>query len=116
MTLPYDSLTHAVHAPKLTSYHHPHGTRQRAVALVALACLLSAPVVSHAQTAEPDTTYLGGEVPGPTLDLTLDQALKLGAENSPSGRSAMAALYAAEGSRMNEAGNFDPVLFGSGRK
>src|SRR5262245_11429104 len=114
MTPPYDSLTHAVHVAKLPTHHSAHGTR--VLALISFVCLLSVPVVAAAQTAEPDTTYLGGEVPGPTLDLSLDQALKLGAENSPSGRSAMAALHAAEGSRLNEAGNFDPVLFGAGRK
>jgi hypothetical protein len=48
--------------------------------------LLSAPVAFAAEPAQPDTSYLGGEVPGPMLDLNLDQALKLGAENSPSGR------------------------------
>lgn len=121
MTPHYDSLAHAVPDPnRSTSLRTSWRARGRALAnlgwIAALACLLTAPVAFAAEPAEPDTSYLGGEVPGPMLDLTLDQALKLGTENSPSGRSAMAALHAAEGSRLNEAGNFDPVLFGAGRK
>jgi len=83
---------------------------------LAVASLPASQAVAQTEPAEPDTTYLGGEVPGPMLDLTLEQAQRLAGENSPAGRSAMAALTSAAGSRMSEAGNFDPVLFGADRQ
>lgn len=80
-------------------------------------CMLLAPV-THAlaqpaagRTAEPDTSYMAGETPVPTIGLTLDQALQLATDNSPAGRAALAQLQAARGSQMSEAGVFDPVLF-----
>ncbi|HET9327430.1 MAG TPA: TolC family protein [Candidatus Eisenbacteria bacterium] len=60
--------------------------------------------------AEPDTSFLAGEVPGQTLSLTLDQAQRLGVANSPLTRGALGSLRAARGSRMTAAGDFDPVL------
>jgi outer membrane protein TolC len=62
-------------------------------------------------TAEPDTSYMAGEPAVETLGLTLDQAQRLAASNSPAGRAAMGALRTARGARMKEAGAFDPVLF-----
>ena len=97
--------------------------RPSALALARLSLLLTLSwlwaqqaLAQPAQFPEPDTTYLGGEVLGATLDLTLDQVQKLAGENSPAGRSAMAALKSAAGSRMSEAGTFDPVLFATDRQ
>src|SRR5262245_19370650 len=109
MTPHYDSRTHAATLHDFASVR----MLARLALLSFLTALPWARAAVAAEPAEPDTTYLGGEVPPAMVDLTLDQALKLGAENSPSGRSALAALRSAEGSRMNEAGTFDPVLFGS---
>ena len=70
---------------------------------------------SHAQDggdAEPDTSFLAGEAPAPTVGLTLDQAQRLAVANSPTSRSALAAWRSARGARMREAGDFDPALFG----
>jgi outer membrane protein TolC len=61
--------------------------------------------------AEPDTSYLAGEVEGQSLGMTLDQAQRLAAANSPAVRSAFASLRSARGARAREAGAFDPVLF-----
>lgn len=85
---------------------------------LALAAGLVAATAARAQTptsstAEPDTSYLAGEPEPTVLGLTLDQAKKLGAANSPAARSAVAALRAARGARMREAGTFDPVLTGT---
>jgi outer membrane protein TolC len=61
--------------------------------------------------AVPDTSYLAGEPTLETLGLTLDQAQRLAAAESPAGRAAAAALLNARGARMKEAGAFDPVLY-----
>jgi outer membrane protein len=61
-------------------------------------------------TGEPDTSYAEGLAEPQTLGLTLDQAQRLAAANSPSARSAVAALRVARGARMKEAGIFDPVI------
>jgi outer membrane protein TolC len=66
--------------------------------------------------AEPDTTYLGGEVEVSALGMTLDQAQHLAVDNSPVGRAALAALRSASGSRMIEAGTFDPAVLASGQR
>ena len=75
--------------------------------------LLCAHGVASAQSppiAEPDTTYLAGE-PEPSFSgLTLDQARRLAASNSPAARAALAAVRSARGARLREAGAFDPVL------
>lgn len=88
-----------------------------ALPTLALAVTLAAALHAQAQEratapTEPDTTFLAGEVVGPTLGMSLDQTLRLAAANSPSARTALAALHSARGARMKEAGNFDPVLFG----
>jgi outer membrane protein TolC len=63
-----------------------------------------------ATVGEPDTSYAAGLPEPQTLGLTLDQAQRLAAANSPSARSAVAALRVARGARMKEAGIFDPVI------
>jgi len=63
--------------------------------------------------SEPDTSYLAGEVEPGTLGITLEQAQKLAAANSPTTRTALGALRTARGARMKQAGAFDPVLFGT---
>jgi outer membrane protein len=88
-----------------------------AVAIATLSSLGSfARAAETADTVEPDTSYLAGETPMPTLGITLEQAQRLGADNSPSARSAAAALRSARGARMSAAADFDPVLFLSGEQ
>jgi cobalt-zinc-cadmium efflux system outer membrane protein len=60
--------------------------------------------------AEPDTSYMAGAPPVSTLALTLEQAQRLGAANSPAARAAAAALRSARGARMSAAADFDPVM------
>lgn len=98
----------------------PHGDRRRwlVCAITALACGLWLAVLSPAhaasgEAAEPDTSYAAGLPELETLGLTLDQAQRLAAANSPSARAAVAALRSARGARMKEAGVFDPVFFGA---
>lgn len=84
--------------------------------------LAGALAAGHARAAEPppladpDTSYLAGETAATTLGLTLEQAQRLSAANSPSARAAAAALRSARGSRMSAAAAFDPVLFLSGEQ
>ena len=88
-------------------------------ALCLVTLLLLAPSARAAETpaaSEPDTSYLAGETATPTLGLTLEQAQRLGADNSPSARAAAAGLRSARGARMSEAANFDPVLLLSGER
>ena len=96
------------------------GATLRGGALLGLLCALALPAIARAQgeapPAQPDTSYLAGESPGPTLGLTLEQAQRLAADNSPAGRTAMAALRSAGGARMSQAGAFDPVLFAADRQ
>ena len=63
------------------------------------------------ESADPDTSYLAGEPATESMGLTLDQAQRLAAANSPAARSALAALRSARGARMKEAGALDPVLY-----
>jgi outer membrane protein TolC len=80
--------------------------------LIALVAHGSASEPGRAQTAtEPDTSYMAGETPVPTLALSLEEAQRLATDNSPAGRAAVASLRSARGSMMSEAGVFDPVLF-----
>src|SRR5262245_26543896 len=66
--------------------------------------------------AEPDTSYLGGEIEVPALGMTLEQAQRLALASSPGGLAALAALLSSGGSRMTEAGTFDPVILASGQR
>jgi outer membrane protein TolC len=84
----------------------------RAVLSIAIVAALWGPR-AEAQApalAEPDTSYLAGEIEGQTLGLTLDQAHRLSVANSPLTRGALGALRSAKGSQMIVAGDFDPVL------
>jgi outer membrane protein TolC len=97
----------------------PQGDRRRWLicAIAALACgswlaAVSPACAADAAVAAPDTSYAAGLPEPETLGLTLDQAQRLAAANSPSARAAVAALRSARGARMKEAGAFDPVFFG----
>ena len=85
--------------------------------VIALAVSASA---ARAQTpsteSPPDTSYLAGEIEVPALGMTLDQSERLAVANSPLGRAALAALRSAGGSRMTEAGVFDPAILASGQR
>jgi outer membrane protein TolC len=84
----------------------------RALSLLLLAGLLIS-VRADAQapsSSEPDTSLMAGEVEGPMLAMTLDDAQRLAVANSPVTRGALAGLRAARGARMRESGAFDPVL------
>jgi outer membrane protein TolC len=78
-----------------------------------LFAVLLVPGVARSQApvgAEPDTSYLAGEPEPSLMGLTLDQTRRLAADNSPAARAALAAVRAARGARMKEAGVFDPTL------
>jgi outer membrane protein len=79
--------------------------------LLLLASLLAARAEAQAPSIpEPDTSIMVGEAEATTLAMTLDEAQRLAAANSPATRAALASVRAAHGARMHEAGAFDPVL------
>lgn len=83
------------------------------LAVALFACGLIALPQARAQApapAEPDTSYMAGEIEVPLNGMSLDQTKRLAAANSPAARSAVAALRSARGARMREAGVFDPRL------
>ncbi|TMQ74094.1 MAG: TolC family protein [Candidatus Eisenbacteria bacterium] len=88
--------------------------------MVVLACgmslALSPPARAESADTEPDTSYAAGLPDLETVGLSLDQAQRLAAANSPSSRAAVAALRSARGARMKEAGAFDPVLTAAEQK
>jgi len=96
--------------------------RRRAPWRAALGATLSLLVAgaAHAQPANevalPDTAYLAGEVEPQKIGLSLEQAEKLADANSPTSRAALAALQSAGGSRMKQAGAFDPVLLAADQR
>lgn len=98
----------------------PNLPRGRRCAALLLACALAAGPQARAAEppsgADPDTSYLAGETPAPALGVTLEQAQRLAAANSPSVRAAAAALRSARGARMSQAAAFDPALFLSGEQ
>jgi len=99
-------------ASPIHASHARRGHAMARLAMIAVLVLLARATPGRAQTTtEPDTSYMAGEAATETLGLTLDEAQRLAASNSPAGRAAMGALRAARGARMKEAGAFDPVLF-----
>lgn len=87
----------------------------------AFALLLAIALAAGAARAQnapalPDTSYLGGETESPTLAMTLDEAQALATANSPSTRSASAAVRVARGAMMSEAGVFDPLVSAEGSR
>jgi outer membrane protein TolC len=84
--------------------------------LIAASAVAADAQTPGSMTAEPDTSYMAGEVETPALGMTLDQAERLAVASNPVGRAALAALRSAQGSRMIEAGNFDPAVLASGQR
>ncbi|MGH7730449.1 MAG: hypothetical protein ACRENJ_04280, partial [Candidatus Eiseniibacteriota bacterium] len=78
----------------------PTARRLGAALVCALAVAAGPGLAAEPDVADPDTSYLAGEVTAPGLDLMLEQAQRLATANSPAGRSAMAALRSARGARM----------------
>ncbi len=94
-------------------------TPRPGAALCLVTLLILAPHARAADapaTVDPDTSYLAGESPAPALGVSLEQAQRLAAANSPSARGAAAALRSARGARMIEAAGFDPLLYLSGEQ
>ena len=88
-----------------------------ALLCAAALCIVPEARAQDAAEAEPDTSFMAGEPPGPpSIGLTLDQSQRLAAENNPAARSVLADLRSARGARMSEAGTFDPALFGEGSR
>ena len=104
-------------SPRPVDRHALHAFAGAALAL-GLAIALSAPAraAEPGMSAEPDTAYLAGETPASTAGLTLEQAQRLGAANSPAARSAAAALRSARGARMMQAGAVDPAFYASNQQ
>lgn len=77
-------------------------------------------IVAGAQAQEapalPDTSYLAGEIEGPTLAMTLEEAQTLATANSPATRSAAADVRVARGRMMAQAGVFDPLVSAEGSR
>lgn len=118
MTPPSDTSSSAVRpvpTPKSRLTFRP-GLRCAALLLAGALAAGHARADEPPATADPDTSYLAGETAAPALGLTLEQAQRLAAGNSPSARGAAAALRSARGARMTRAGAFDPVLFLSGEQ
>jgi len=101
--------------PRITG--RPTRRRHWSAALgLALALAVPSPcrAAEPSDPAEPDTSYLAGGTPAPSLGIALEQAQRLATAHSPAARSAAAALLSARGARMSEAAAFDPTLFLSG--
>jgi len=87
------------------------------VALAAMAgASLARAQAPAANSDEPDTSSIAGVPDVPSVGLTLEQARRLGIDHAPISRAARGGLQVARGSRMVEAGAFDPVLFGEGSR
>jgi len=111
---PRSLLSTGIHGSALTNpFARPWVHALIALALAAPAASAQVPATTN---AEPDTSYLAGEVEVPALGMTLEQAEHLAVASSPVGRAALAALRSAGGARMTEAGVFDPAILASGKR